>query len=61
MSRNLDHKVALPLDFFIFSEETQKFQVFCENMEKIEAFQKMEQGTAQYGVTEFADLSGKLG
>jgi len=38
-------------------EETQRFQVFCENMQKIEKIQSMEQGTAKYGVNQFADMS----
>ncbi|XP_035826540.1 uncharacterized protein LOC101857656 isoform X2 [Aplysia californica] len=38
-------------------EETQRFQVFCENMKKVETIQSMERGTAKYGVTQFADLS----
>ncbi|XP_055879268.1 uncharacterized protein LOC106074746 [Biomphalaria glabrata] len=38
-------------------EESQKFKVFCKNMERVKVLQKTEQGSGQYGATVFADLS----
>jgi hypothetical protein len=39
-------------------EREKRFHIFQENMKKIAELQKHEQGTAKYGVTRFADLSG---
>lgn len=41
-------------------EYEHRFHVFIGNMKKAEALQSREQGTAQYGVTKFSDLTGKL-
>ncbi|BFZ07455.1 hypothetical protein BsWGS_10493 [Bradybaena similaris] len=38
-------------------EEALRFKIFCENMEKVKIIQAVEQGSAQYGATKFADLS----
>jgi len=38
-------------------EESQRFKIFCENMEKIKKIQEMEMGSAKYGVTQFSDLT----
>lgn len=38
-------------------EESKRFKIFCENMNKVEIIRAHEQGTAVYGATEFADIS----
>lgn len=40
-------------------EYEKRLAVFTENLDKIAAIQEKEQGTATYGVTEFADISSK--
>ncbi|CAG5134258.1 unnamed protein product [Candidula unifasciata] len=39
------------------AEEARRFKIFCDNMEKVKIIQSVEQGSAQYGATKFADLS----
>lgn len=43
----------------MFSEEKTRFKIFCENMRKAKKVQDVEKGTAVYGITKFADMSGK--
>lgn len=43
----------------MFSEEKTRFKIFCENMRKAKKLQDVEKGTAVYGITKFADMSGK--
>ncbi|CAG0881436.1 unnamed protein product [Darwinula stevensoni] len=38
-------------------EKETRFRIFKENLKKIELLRKFEQGTAQYGPTQFADLT----
>jgi cathepsin F len=38
-------------------DESLRFKIFCDNMEKVKIIQAVEQGSAQYGATQFADLS----
>ena len=39
-------------------EYKRRFHIFRGNLKKIDLLQKTEQGTATYGVTQFADLTG---
>lgn len=39
-------------------EYNYRLKVFKANMEKAEELQKVQRGTATYGVTKFADLTG---
>ena len=39
-------------------EYTRRMRVFGENMRHARNFQRMERGTAQYGVTKFSDMTG---
>lgn len=41
-------------------EFSRRLHIFRANLKKISYLQETEQGTATYGITEFADLSGKL-
>lgn len=43
----------------MFLEEKTRYKIFCENMRKAKKLQDVEKGTAVYGVTKFADMSGK--
>lgn len=40
-------------------EFDKRFRIFRANLKKIDALNKYEQGTATYGVTQFADLTSK--
>jgi hypothetical protein len=40
-------------------EFRKRFHIFRANMRKIKVMQETEQGTATYGATKFADLTGK--
>lgn len=40
-------------------EHNRRFKIFKKNMHTIEMLNKYEQGTAKYGITEFADLTEK--
>ncbi|KAL7978388.1 hypothetical protein Chor_014927, partial [Crotalus horridus] len=43
-----------------FLPEIQKrFQIFAENLERARLYQELDQGTAEYGVTKFSDLTEK--
>ncbi|KAJ6652108.1 hypothetical protein lerEdw1_013365 [Lerista edwardsae] len=60
-----DHLVFLFKDFvatykksYQDREETEKrFRIFAENLERARAIQELDQGTAEYGVTKFSDLT----
>ena len=41
-------------------EEAKRFMVFCENMDKVKEYQRLDQGSAIYGATKFADMTGDL-
>ena len=34
--------------------------VFCENMDRVKSYQKQDRGSAVYGATKFADISGNF-
>ncbi|XP_053134737.1 cathepsin F [Hemicordylus capensis] len=38
-------------------ETERRFQIFAENLEKARTIQQLDQGTAEYGVTKFSDLT----
>lgn len=40
-------------------EYRKRFHIFRANMRKVKVLQETEQGTAHYGATQFADLTGK--
>lgn len=42
-----------------FTEKKARFQVFRDNLKKIKFLNDHEKGTARYGATQFADLTGK--
>uniref|UniRef100_A0A8C6VLK9 Cathepsin F n=1 Tax=Naja naja TaxID=35670 RepID=A0A8C6VLK9_NAJNA len=43
---------------YLDEKETQKrFRIFAENLEKAHLYQELDQGTAEYGVTKFSDLT----
>lgn len=46
--------------FNLAEEEATRFKIFCENMKRIKSIQETEKGSAIYGVTKFADLSGEF-
>ena len=37
-----------------------RLEIFTQNMKKVHMLQQNELGTATYGITKFADLTGKL-
>ncbi|KAF7238345.1 Cathepsin F [Varanus komodoensis] len=39
------------------TETTRRFGIFAENLEKARIIQELDQGTAEYGVTKFSDLT----
>lgn len=43
-----------------FKEDERRFNIFKENMQKAKRLQDSDQGTAEYGVTQFSDLTGSL-
>ena len=45
---------------FSLSEHETRFMIFEKNLAKIDLLNRLEQGTAKYGVTKFADLTRKL-
>lgn len=45
---------------FSILEEQMRFEVFKANMAKVKILQETEQGTAIYGATMFADLTGDI-
>ena len=45
----------------VLSEEDFRFSIFQQNMEKAKLYNKLETGTAVYGATQFADMTGKIG
>ncbi|XP_034282217.2 cathepsin F [Pantherophis guttatus] len=59
------HLVSLFKDFlttykksYLDERETQRrFRIFAENLEKARLYQELDQGTAEYGVTKFSDLT----
>jgi hypothetical protein len=42
------------------AEHRRRFRIFRANLRKIQALQDTEQGTARYGITQFADLTSKF-
>lgn len=36
-----------------------RLQIFSQNLKKAKEIQEKDQGTAEYGVTKFSDLTGK--
>ena len=44
---------------FFISEEDKRFSIFCDNMRKARKLQETEKGSAIYGATQFADLTGE--
>ncbi|XP_055486727.1 cathepsin F-like [Leucoraja erinacea] len=40
-------------------EETRRFKIFVENLERARQYQETEIGSARYGVTKFSDLSAE--
>jgi len=50
------------LCFLLFlSEETAiRYEIFKANMARVKIYNEAEQGTAVYGATQFADMTGKL-
>lgn len=46
------------VNIFFNTEKEMRFSVFQQNMKMIEILNKEEQGTAFYGLTKFADLTG---
>jgi hypothetical protein len=47
-------------DYESAEEYQYRLGVFKENMKKVKLLQDNEQGTAKYGATQFADLTGSL-
>ena len=43
-----------------FSEEKLRYEIFKNNMMKVQQLQNHERGSATYGATKFADMTGKL-
>ena len=43
------------------SEDKKRLRVFNANMRKAQKLQETEEGTATYGATQFADLTGGVG
>ena len=42
------------------AEFKRRFKIFHQNMKKVHILQQNERGTAKYGPTKFADLTGEL-
>lgn len=42
------------------AEFKRRFKIFHQNMKKVHILQQNERGTAKYGTTKFADLTGEL-
>ena len=45
---------------FLMSEETRRYEVFRQNMKKAEELNAKEQGSATYGASPLADLTGRV-
>lgn len=52
--------ITIAPESLFFTEEKQRYQVFVKNMHKADKLQRMELGTATYGATEFADMTGEF-
>ncbi len=41
------------------AEAKRRYRIFRANLKKIQTLNEYEQGTAEYGITEFADMTSK--
>lgn len=48
----------LPTDPLNSTEAEKRLRIFQENMKTAQTLQSLEQGSAEYGVTKFSDLTG---
>jgi hypothetical protein len=44
----------------MITEEEKRYNIFCDNMKLVKKIQDTEKGSAVYGATKFADLTGKV-
>ena len=48
------------MEVLYLTEEGHRYEVFVKNMAKVRTLQQQEQGTATYGATQFADMTGNV-